>query len=486
MIQVGTVLHGSYRLDRLLGKGGMGAVFQASHVRLPKQFAIKVLQAEALKNKEAYARFRREAEISSSLGHPNIVEVHDFNQTDDGEPYIVMELVEGMDLATLLARDGRLGVDRTLSITRALVSALSAVHELGVIHRDLKPQNVLVGRRAGHEIVKVLDFGISKISGNTDIQTNTASIIGTPAYMSPEQARGQSSRVDSRSDQFALGAMVYEMLSGRRAFISDGDQVMTTLYRVLNEDPAPIEDQPPAVSHVLFRAMSKEPTERYADVAVFLRTLEDAIAGRPVEGRLPITAGPLGVSTQGEAVGTTSMSSAAAEVVTIKPLPPLPTMPPVPEAKRRSGMLVGGVIAVVAVAGFAVVMRTSGRAPVPAQAPAAATATAAPAPPSRVSIRFVIRPPGAKVTIDGVPLTSPMIDLQRGSQPAALHAEADGYQPLELPVATSKDDTITVELKPKAVPAPTAAPARPAAHKSPKKPGAHVNKGEVLEDPFAN
>src|SRR5262249_54770460 len=159
-----------------------------------------------------------------------------------------MELLDGIDLATVLARDNKLSMQRTLTVTRALVSALSAVHALNVVHRDLKPQNVILGRRNGQEIIKVLDFGISKISGSTDIQTKTASLMGTPAYMSPEQARGQSAHVDARSDQFALGAMVYEMLSGRRAFLSEGDQIMTTLYRILNEDPAPIETESTAVN----------------------------------------------------------------------------------------------------------------------------------------------------------------------------------------------------------------------------------------------
>jgi serine/threonine-protein kinase len=490
MIQVGSVLQGTYRLDRQLGKGGMGAVFQASHVRLPKQFAIKVMHAEVLANKEAFARFRREAEISSSLGHPNIVEVHDFNETEEGEPYIVMELLEGIDLSGVLQRDGSLGLPRTMNITRALCSALSAVHATGVIHRDLKPQNVFLGRRGTQEIVKVLDFGISKISGSTDIQTKTSALIGTPAYMSPEQARGKSNLVDGRSDQFALGAMVYEMLCGRRAFVSEGDDLVTTLYRVLNEDPAPIGDLTPAINQVLLRSMSKMPEQRYPDAEAFLRALEDAVAGRPVQGRQAMVTAPPGVLSTDSGAPLSSLSAAASEVVA--------SDDEQPAKNKNSGLLVvGGLVAAAAAAGFVFMMQ--GKKAASTTAPTVA-AVQAPAPSARVSLRFVIKPAGARVTIDGIPLTSPILDLPRGSAAASLHAEADGFEPLTLPVETTADRTFTVELKAKPTPAPSAPAAKAASHHAsstshPSKPAApskagttkpaSVNKGEVLEDPFA-
>jgi serine/threonine-protein kinase len=295
-IDVGLVLQETYRVEEKIGEGGMGAVFRASHVRLPKQFAIKVLQPEVLKRSDAYSRFRREAEVASSIGHPNIVEVHDFNLTGEGQPYIVMELLTGEDLRRVMKREAPFDLPRTLELVRDIAAALGAAHARGVIHRDLKPQNVFLARRAGRMIVKVLDFGISKISGASDVHTNSSSFLGTPAYMSPEQARGESSRVDARSDQFSLGTLVYEMLSGRRAFVADGDNVFNILMRITSQDPAPLVGVPEAVAQVVLRALSKDPDARFPGVEAFAAALADAEAGRPVAGRELGAGAPAGVA----------------------------------------------------------------------------------------------------------------------------------------------------------------------------------------------
>jgi serine/threonine-protein kinase len=469
MVRIGSVLHETYRIEQQIGKGGMGAVFLASHVRLPKKFAIKVLHADAMANHDAYQRFRREAEISSSLGHPNIIEVHDFNQTEDGEPYIVMEYLDGVDLATVLAKSA-LDTERALVVTRALVSALSAVHEIGVVHRDLKPQNVLVGRRAGQEVIKILDFGISKITGNTDVQTRTRDLIGTPAYMSPEQARGASSTVDARADQFSLATMVYEMLSGRRAFVTEGDQVYRVITRILTEDPSPLDTQPDAINQVLLRALSKRPEDRFADVAAFLGALEDAIAGRPVQGRTATVTAPVGL-TSGHGPANTSLSGAAAEVV---------TEPGRRGAGRKIAALAGAVV-IAAIAAVAIKRAPTTPAPAPV---VAAVVPPAPAPPSKVAIRISVTPPGARVSVDGVPLATPFLELPRGSAPPTLRAEADGFVPVSQQVPTDGDRTVTIQLQPTPAAAPAARAEKPRA-KAPAKKAAPVGKTEVIEDPFA-
>src|SRR5688500_13931959 len=234
-LAVGSVVAETYQVTRLLGRGGMGSVWEANHLRLPgKRVAIKVLNTDASADPEALLRFRREAEIASRLGHPNIVEVHDFNALPDGTPYLVLEYLAGESLARRLERSN-LSLDETFSIIRQVASALAAAHREGIIHRDLKPPNVfLVPTDVDGVMVeraKVLDFGISKIRGSTTVQTQDTAILGTPQYMAPEQATGNHAAVDARTDVFALGVMIYEMLSGQPAF--DGASIPEVVFKVV-------------------------------------------------------------------------------------------------------------------------------------------------------------------------------------------------------------------------------------------------------------
>jgi len=215
-VDVGSVIAGTYTIEALIGRGGMGAVFVASHNRLPgKKVAIKVLHAE-LGGDEILARFKREAQIASLLSHPNIVHIEDYNVTSDGMPYLVLEYLQGESLAQRL-RAGPLTVEQMSSIIRQVGSALAAAHAKGIVHRDLKPQNIFLvpseidGQT--REIAKVLDFGISKMRDSQTVKTQDSALLGTPQYMAPEQATGQHDKVDERTDIFALGAIVYEMLS---------------------------------------------------------------------------------------------------------------------------------------------------------------------------------------------------------------------------------------------------------------------------------
>jgi len=176
----------------------MGSVYEAAHSRLPKRFAVKMIAGEAAKKREALSRFRREAEITGRLGHPNIIEVIDFNETEAGEPYLVMELLSGEDMASYIERRGALDLAEVGTMMAQITSALDAAHESGVVHRDLKPHNIyLVGKE---QRVKVVDFGISKIQGQTSSLTRDESIIGTPHYMAPEQIDGAATKVDWRAD----------------------------------------------------------------------------------------------------------------------------------------------------------------------------------------------------------------------------------------------------------------------------------------------
>lgn len=279
-IDVGSVIADTYTIEALIGRGGMGAVFLASHKRLPgKQVAIKVLHAE-VSGEEVLARFRREAEIASRLGHPNIVQVHDFNVMPDGTPYLVLEYLVGESLAQRL-RSGPLQLEPALSIVRQVGSALAAAHREGIIHRDLKPQNIFIvptevdGRVV--EIAKVLDFGISKIRGSQTVKTQDSALLGTPQYMAPEQATGQHSLVDERTDIFALGAIVYEMLSGRPAF--SGETSPEVVFKVVYESSTPLAQLaslPASITAAVDRALAKKPDERFANVG----ELVEALTGR--------------------------------------------------------------------------------------------------------------------------------------------------------------------------------------------------------------
>jgi len=282
-IDVGSVIAGTYTIEALIGRGGMGAVFLASHNRLPgKQVAIKVLHTDS-DDEEILIRFRREAEIASRLGHPNIVGVSDFNISEEGMPYLVLEYLAGESLAQRIKR-GPMPVEQVLPIIRQVSSALAAAHREGIVHRDLKPQNIFLcptevdGRTV--EVAKVLDFGISKIRGSQTVKTQDNSLLGTPQYMAPEQATGQHTAVDERTDIFALGAIVYEMLVGHPAF--SGASIPEVVFKVVYEEPKPLSEvapgTPASVVAAVQKAMAKPADQRFPTVNAFV----EGLTGEPL------------------------------------------------------------------------------------------------------------------------------------------------------------------------------------------------------------
>lgn len=283
-IGVGSIVADTYRIVGLLGRGGMGTVWEAEHMRLPgKQVAIKVLHNAVSENTEALARFRREAEIACRLGHPNIVEVHDFNKLDNGCPYLILELLEGQDLEARLRQEGLLDLDSCDNILRQVGSALQSAHQSGVIHRDLKPQNIFLvpsPTGVGPEVVKVLDFGISKIHGSNTVQTQNSTLLGTPQYMAPEQACGDHDKVDGRTDLFALAAMLYELVTGRAAF--PGQSIPEVIYKVVHGEPKPLSeiapDLPTHKAAAIHKALNKAQDDRFATVGDFV----EAFTGSPL------------------------------------------------------------------------------------------------------------------------------------------------------------------------------------------------------------
>jgi len=268
---LGATLGDAYRIVRVVGEGGMGRVYEARHTRLGnKRFAVKMLHAEYARQPEVVARFQREAEAASGISHPNVVDVYDVHHTEDGQPYMVGEFLEGEELGDFLERSGKIGVGVAVRIIRQLCRALGAAHARGVVHRDMKPENVFLVGSPKNPTVKVIDFGISKVgdAGGTAL-TRTGMIMGTPSYMAPEQARGD--KVDRRADIYAVGGILYRALTGRKPFDSDDPSV--TLAAVLTEDPERPRVYEPSIPEalevVLQKAMAKEPADRYATMADF-------------------------------------------------------------------------------------------------------------------------------------------------------------------------------------------------------------------------
>ena len=277
----GHLLGGTYLLEREIGRGGMGEVYLATHARLPGRYAVKLLLPELAENREAFTRFCREAEIMSELRHPNIVQIFDFNIAPDERPYFVMEYLEGRDLEARLT-SGPLPLAAVVRIVNAVASALAVAHAHGVVHRDLKPSNIFLATINGQtdEMVKVLDFGISKIRSAPQQIVSSTNMMGTPPYMAPEQVRGHVDAIDGRTDQFALGVICHRMLTGQEAF--RGDDVASLLYQVVHENPPPISQfvpqtwDPAPLQAVLDRALAKEPERRWGGMMELARAFEEA------------------------------------------------------------------------------------------------------------------------------------------------------------------------------------------------------------------
>jgi serine/threonine-protein kinase len=266
---------GRYRIVRMLGEGGMGAVYEAVHLGLKKRFAIKTLLPAIAQSPEAQARFLREGEAASRMNHPHIVDVTDVG-TEGGIPYLVMEYLEGETLGDFVARKGPLDVSLAVDLILPAISAVAAGHDQGVIHRDLKPQNIFLARGAwGEFIPKVLDFGVSKILGSEDpALTGTMAVLGTASYMSPEQARG-TRVVDARSDQYSMGLVLFEMLTGRRAH--DGDHPFEVLHKIASGivlKPRELRpDLPAEVEAILMRMLANQPGDRHPSLKAVGRLL---------------------------------------------------------------------------------------------------------------------------------------------------------------------------------------------------------------------
>jgi serine/threonine-protein kinase len=360
--RVGTVLGERYRIDALIGEGGMGKVYAAEHVMMKKRLAVKVLHRELTSVPDVVARFEREAMAAANIEHPNVAAATDFGKLADGSVFLVLEFVQGRNLRDEMA-DGPLPVERALHIARQIAAGLGSAHLQGIVHRDLKPENVMLVEKAGdRDFVKVLDFGIAKVPIDevpTEAKykdqpiTRAGMVFGTPEYMAPEQALGQT--VDGRADLYALGVIVFELLAGMRPFASQSP-VGILGQQLANPPPsfaarAPLVLVPPAVEQIVHRLLARDREQRYASAAEVVAALDVLLAPIPGRGgyRYTLADGSLVTHTEairpppppalvsnGPGAGTVDPSPSGAQGASGITNPSLPKAPALPGASQAA------------------------------------------------------------------------------------------------------------------------------------------------------
>jgi serine/threonine protein kinase len=474
-LKIDDTLAGTYRIVSLVGKGGMGEVYEVAHARLAGRYAVKLLLQEIGTNEDILKRFKQEAEVTSRLRHPNIVHVIDFDRTPDGTPYLVMEFLEGRDLAEELRVVGALPLARVVDIVDQVASGLAAAHAENVVHRDLKPANLFLTplRGRSRELVKIVDFGISKVRALvTGGLTRTQTIIGTPQYMAPEQARGLTREIDGRTDQFSLGTITYEMLAGTPPFRAD--EVSAILYQIVHEAPAPLQSLGimglAPVEEVIQRAMSKDPAARYPSISEFAEALVDASSR--CDTRAPGFSAPgpfknaglnpgliLPVPTPSPpAVSVTTFRASTGQVSAGQDMDDVLSLRPsrkglwVVTAALGAALTIGGLVWL---RSGALDRGSRGHGAANIGVPGAPSTNTAPIEPAEITVDLLELPNGARIKLDGEERKLPL-RLARDQRRHQLTISAPGYLPREHWITASRDLTVQLALEKEPHPAETA------------------------------
>ncbi len=419
---IGATLGGLYRVERLIGIGGMGRVYEATHTMLGKAFAVKVLPEGRADKPDATERFLREAKSATKIDHEHIVRVVNFDHDEEHRLFIVMDLLQGENLADRIDR-GALPVDEAIEIARQTGEALQAAHDAGIVHRDLKPENIFITKKHGKDFVKVLDFGISKIKnpehGDPKL-TATDQIVGTPLYISPELARGVSV-VDHRTDIYALGVITYEMITGTPPFT--GNNHFQLLYKHGNEAPDPPSQRskkasiPAHVESAVLRALEKNPDDRFDS----MRELCAALEGPGVPRRATTWGIPLLVAAIVAGIAFVVWPMSTPEQAPEVEVPAVPALPP-PVTQKSDDYAE------------------------PSQPEVSV---------ERVKVELDSRPHGAFVALNGEKKgkTPLVLELDSGTE-ATVRFSLQGYRPEQRRLVATKDDSLVVRLKKRSRPKP--------------------------------
>jgi serine/threonine-protein kinase len=431
----GAIIGGKYRIERVLGEGGMGAVYEAVHTRLDQRVAIKMLLPELVKVGELVWRFEREAKAAAQLRHRNTARVVDVDATAEGVPYMVMELLHGHDLESELQSVGQLPVDQAVHYVLQACSAMGEAHSLGIVHRDLKPANLFLNDEAdGSVCLKVLDFGISKVKSDADVRvTTTKAQMGTPLYMSPEQVRS-AKNVDLRTDIWSLGVILYELLAGEPPFTGSAAGIGAA---IVNDAPRPLRELRPEVPEALeaavSKAMQKNPADRFAS------TLELSAALAPFSS-VPVLSGALSRPRVASVPGISSPSSRSIAVAATVAVPtPTDASKGVsgagatagtwaeetkPSARPRRLWIVGAVaglaaVAIVGAVGFSLSHTPATATGTPALPSALAPATATPAVSAPLASAAVTPPTLSATTLASAATVAPPKSATPQARPSA-------------------------------------------------------------------
>jgi serine/threonine-protein kinase len=430
----GQTIAGRFRLVRLIGRGGMGEVHEAEHIELGRRVAVKIMHGRAATNRTSMTRLKREARSLASLAHPNIVQVLDAGE-HEGWPYIAMELLQGEDLRTRLDREGPMPVGETITITSQILAGLDAVHAGGVVHRDVKPENIFLTKAAdGSTFVKILDFGVSKlmeIDSSAGNLTESGTIVGSPAFMAPEQAIG-SAGVDARTDLYSVGALLYTMLAGRAPFAAPN--IPAVLLAIVEGRCEPLGNLrpglPTALIDLVAKAMDKERGKRFKTASEFATALQTVaptgvhvaeVRPRGLGTKLPYIAIAAGLAV---AVGWFALS-ATTEPTSIERDR---------SAERRSRP------------------PPREKAPAPAKVPPAPPAKQAATPAARTArLQLLVTPAraatAARATLGGRALAGLDVEVPLSETPRVLRVEADGFAPFETELSIREDTRVEVALR---------------------------------------